>query len=300
MKMTDKLLQGLETIDLTAAVPMTEAPRSPFYSYLMAIGKATSANATEVTWREQSLGEEDSSGQIEGGEFVADEGSRVPKSNYTELFRKKATVSGTLNAISVHGIGNELQNELSMRLAEMKQDVDRQLVIGTKSKGSKSKGARMAGIMNLIHEDNIITREKLDFSALQDTFKTMFDVGYGGDKLLLVSSDMMAKLNLLAKEDGTITLTMGETIYGIGVTRLVSSFGSANILIDANVPEGTMIFVDPTYIEVPHLRQFHANQLPEQTDSIAYGVVVELSLRYLVAKSGAILKIEEASGEIGG
>lgn len=292
MMKSGKLLANLETIDLSSAVPFTENPRSPFYSYLVATGKITGANAVEVSWREQEYGTEDSSAQLEGSTFVRDVGDRKPFSNYMEIFRKSASISGTLNAITVDGIGNELQNELSMRMAEMKQDIDRKLITGTKSKGSGSKGNTMAGIMNLIHADNVVTHKKLDFVALQSVFQTMFDVGYGGNKLAIISSDTMGALNLLAKEDATINLTMGETIYGLGVTRLVSSFGSADILIDPYVPKGTMIFVDPTYIEVPHLRTFQAKQLHQTTDSTEFGIVVELSLKYLAGKSGAILKIE--------
>lgn len=293
---SSKLLENLETIDLSRAVPFTENPRSPFYSFLVATGKISGANAIEVSWREQEYGTEDSSGQLEGAEFVRDEGTRKPFSNYMEIFRKSAQVSGTLNAITVEGIGNELQNELSMRMAEMKQDIDRKLITGTKSKGSGKTGNTMAGIINLIHKDNVVTRKKLDFMALQKVFQTMFDVGYGGNKLAIISSDMMGQLNVLAKEDATINLTMGETVYGLGVTRLVSSFGSADILIDPYVPAGTMIFVDPTYIEVPHLRPFQAKALSSTTDSTEFGVVVELSLKYLASKSGAVLKID-AEGE---
>lgn len=293
MMKTNKLLDNLETIDLSTAVPFTENPRSPFYSYLVAIGKISSANAIEVTWREQNYGQEDSSAQVEGGTFVNDVGTRKSFSNYMEIFRKSAEVSGTLDAITVQGIGKELQNELSMRMAEMKVDIDRKLIIGTKAKGNgSSTGGQMAGIMNLIHTDHHIEREELNFEALQATFQTMFDVGYGGDKLVVLSSDMMAKLNVLAKNDATINLTMGETIYGLSVTRLVSSFGSANLLIDPNVPKETMIFVDPAYIEVPHLRQFQAKALHQTTDSTSFGIVVELSLKYLVSKSGAVLTIK--------
>ena len=294
---SSKLLTGLETIDLSKAVPFTENPRSPFYSYLVATGKISGANAIEVSWREQEYGTEDSSAQVEGSTYVQDVGSREPFSNLMEIFRKSANVSGTLNAITVEGIGNELQNELSMRMAEMKQDIDRKLITGTKAKGSGSKGNTMAGIMNLIHADNVITRKELNFESLQKVFQTMFDVGYGGNKLCIISSDMMGALNLLAKSDATINLTMGETIYGLGVTRLVSSFGSADILIDQHVPKGTMIFIDPTYIEVPHLRQFQANALPSATDSTEFGIVVELSLKYLAGKSGAILKIDAEGTE---
>lgn len=297
MMKSGKLLEKLETIDLSRAVPFTENPRSPFYSYLVATGKVTGANAIEVSWREQEYGKEDSSAQLEGAGFVRDEGDRKPYSNLMEIFRKSAQISGTLNAITVEGIGNELQNELSMRMAEMKQDIDRKLITGTKSKGSGLKGNTMSGIMNLIHKDNVVTRKKLDFEALQKVFQKMFDVGYGGNKLCIISSDLMGQLNILAKNDATINLTMGETIYGLGVTRLVSSFGSADILIDPYVPKGTMIFVDPTYIEVPHLRQFQARELSSTTDSTEFGIVVELSLKYLAGKSGAVLKIDAVGVE---
>lgn len=281
-----------ELLDFSPAVYMLENMQSPFFSWLLNSNISSPATAMTFTWRTEEFGTKDSSAQVEGGGWVEDYSTRTPHSNNIEIFRKEAKVSGTLNALQVNGIGNELNHQVSLRLIEMKKDINNKLINGTKTDGTKTKGATMNGIINLIHADNVLERDAVNIETLQEVFKTMFDAGFGGDKMIILSSDMMAKLNLIARADGQVSIENGDVIYGINTTRLVSSFGTGTMLIDSDVPMGTMIFADISYLELKHIRAFQGKQMPVSEDAYGYGIVAEFSLKNAAPKASAILKVK--------
>ena len=173
-------LNNLEYLDISQEVNALQVPNTPFLSYLLGAGKVEAAKSTEIKWREYGMNNDDSSAQLEGGEYADAESDRTWFNNYTEIFRKSTSVSGTLDAINVDGVGNELNSQVALRATEMKIDLNRKLIVGVKADESGSKGLQMNGILNLISSTNkvetaaagAVTRKDID--AL---FKTMFQKG---------------------------------------------------------------------------------------------------------------------------
>ncbi|MFP9045166.1 DUF5309 family protein, partial [Enterococcus faecalis] len=90
------------------------------------------------------------------------------------------SVSGTLDAINVNGVGSELANQVSQRALEMKLDLNKKLLIGVKANENGTKGRQMAGVINLINSDNLVKTSAADAVTRKDVdkiFKTMFDKG---------------------------------------------------------------------------------------------------------------------------
>ncbi|EMW5646276.1 LysM peptidoglycan-binding domain-containing protein [Enterococcus faecalis] len=100
-------LNNLEYLDISQEVNALQVPNTPFLSYLLGAGKVEAAKSTEIKWREYGMNNDDSSAQLEGGEYADAESDRTWFNNYTEIFRKSTSVSGTLDAINVDGVGNE-------------------------------------------------------------------------------------------------------------------------------------------------------------------------------------------------
>ena len=142
---------NLEYLDISQMVNAEQVHNTPFLSWLLGAGKTSPATSTEIKWREYEINSDDSSSQLEGGEFKDAESGRKWLSNFTEIFRKSTSVSGTLNAINVHGVGNELTNQVMLRGLEMKLDLNRKLLTGVKADETGSKGRQTNGIMNLIN-----------------------------------------------------------------------------------------------------------------------------------------------------
>ena len=114
-------LNNLEYLDISQEVNALQVPNTPFLSYLLGAGKVEAAKSTEIKWREYGMNNDDSSAQLEGGEYADAESDRTWFNNYTEIFRKSTSVSGTLDAINVDGVGNELNSQVALRATE---DID--------------------------------------------------------------------------------------------------------------------------------------------------------------------------------
>lgn len=288
-------LNNLEYLDISQTVNQLEIPRTPFLSYLLGAGKTKPTTSTEYKWRESELDGADSSGQLEGGDFTDAETGRIWNSNVTEIFRKSTSVSGTLDAINVHGVGNELTNQVAQRSVEMKRDLNRQLIVGVKSDETASTGRRMNGVMNLINSGNIVTTAtagKIVRADIDAAFRVMWDKGYSGDKLFLASPDMADLMTNDAEEKSQKIATWGDKFtYGLRLGNLVSNWGQGSILVDPDVPAGTMIGLDVGYVNLRQLREWQARELPLDKDAKRIGLVGEYGVEYTASNSGVILKL---------
>lgn len=286
---------NLEYLDISTSINAMQVPNTPFLSWLLGAGKVRPATSTEIKWREYDINGTDSSQQLEGGEYTDAETGRTWFSNLTEIFRKSTSVSGTLDAIQVNGVGSELTTQVAQRGMEMKIDLNRKLLTGVKADEAGATGRRMNGLINLIAAGNVATTAantavtRKDIDAM---FKKMFDKGYMGDKLVLASPDMIELITDEA-DKGTKTLNFGETItFGLKLGTIVSNYGSGSILIEPGLPAGTMVAFDTNYISLRPLREWRAEELAKTTDSKRVGLVGEYSLEYNASNSGAILKLK--------
>lgn len=289
---------NLEYLDISQEINLTNIPNTPFLSWLLGAGKTKPAKATEVKWRESELNGDDSSGQLEGGEYKDADTNRKFISNFTEIFRKSTSVSGTLDAITVDGVGSELSYQISQRGLEMKVDLNRQLVNGVKSDETSSTGRKMNGIINLINADNAVEAANAGAVTRKDVdklFKVMFDAGYGGNKLLLAGTDMLDLMTDEVDKNGNKVFSFGDTVaFGLQLGKVVSNYGTGSILVEPNVPAGTIIGLDPNYIRLRPLREWRAEELAKTTDSKRIGLVGEYSIEYNASKSGALLTLPTA------
>lgn len=286
---------NLEYLDISTSINAMQVPNTPFLSWLLGAGKVRPANSTEIKWREYDINGTDSSQQLEGGEYADAETGRTWFSNLTEIFRKSTSVSGTLDAIQVNGVGSELTTQVAQRGMEMKIDLNRKLLTGVKADEAGAAGRRMNGLINLIAAGNVATTAAATAVTRKDIdamFKKMFDKGYMGDKLVLASPDMIELITDEA-DKGTKTLNFGETItFGLKLGTIVSNYGSGSILIEPGLPAGTMVAFDTNYISLRPLREWRAEELAKTTDSKRVGLVGEYSLEYNASNSGAILNLK--------
>ena len=286
---------NLEYLDISPMINALQIPNTPFLSWLLGAGKTEPAKSTEIKWREYDINSDDSSAQLEGGEYKDAESGRIWFSNFTEIFRKSTSVSGTLDAINVNGVGNELTNQVSQRALEMKIDLNRKLLTGVKADESGSAGRRTNGIMNLINASNVVTTASATAVTRQDVdkmFKVMYDKGYMGDKLLLVSADMVDLMTNEVDKESNKVFRFGETVaFGLQLGRIVSNYGTGTALIEPALPNGTMIALDTNYVKLRPLREWSARELPQTTDSKRIGIVGEYTIEYTASNSGAILNL---------
>lgn len=289
-------VNNLEYLDISPAINAMQVPNTPFLSYLIGAGKTSPANSSEIKWREYDINSDDSSEQPEGGEYPDAESGRTWYSNYEEIFRKSTSVSGTLDAINVDGIGNELTNQVKLRGMEMKIDLNRKLITGVKTDETGSVGRKMNGILNLINSGNkvetaaagAVTRKDID-----KLFYAMYTKGYMGEKLCLVSPDMQDLMTDEVDGKSTKIAQFGDTVaFGLQLGKIVSNYGSGIALIEPALPTGTIAALDANYVQLRPLREWRAAELAKTSDSRRIGIVGEYSLEYNASNSGAILNLK--------
>lgn len=292
---------NLEYLDISPMINALQVPNTPFLSYLLGSGKTAPANSTEIKWRESELNDDDSSAQLEGGEYKDADSGRVWFNNFEEIFRKSTSVSGTLDAINVSGVGNELTNQVAMRAMEMKIDLNRKLITGVKADETATVGRKMDGILNLINSSNIVTTAAANAVARKDVdnmFKKMFEAGYMGEKLCLIGPDMLELMTDEVDNKSTKIAQFGDTVtFGLQLGRIVSNYGSGIALIEPSLPTGTMVALDTNYVKLRPLREWRAEELAKTTDSKRIGIVGEYSIEYTASNSGAILNLATGSGD---
>ncbi|MDT2500250.1 DUF5309 family protein [Enterococcus avium] len=288
-------VNNLEYLDISPAINAMQVPNTPFLSYLIGAGKTSPANSTEIKWREYDINSDDSSEQLEGGEFKDAESDRKWFNNFTEIFRKSTSVSGTLDAINVNGVGNELTNQVGLRGMEMKIDLNRKLITGVKADEAGSVGRKMNGILNLINAGNKVTAAAAGAVTRKDIdkmFRVMFDKGYMGEKLCLISPDMQDLMTDEVDGKSTKIAQFGETVaFGLQLGKIVSNYGTGIALIEPALPKGTIAALDTNYLKLRPLREWRAEPLAKTTDSRRIGLVGEYSLEYNASNSGSILTL---------
>jgi hypothetical protein len=287
---------NLEYLDISPIINAEQIQSTPFLSWLLGAGKTEAATSTEIKWREYQINEDDSSGQLEGGDYPDAESGRTWFSNLTEIFRKSTSVSGTLDAINVSGVGNELTNQVMLRAMEMKLDLNRKLITGVKSDETSSVGRKTNGILNLINASNVVSTAAADAVTRKDVdkaFKVIYDKGYAGEKLVLTSTDMVDFMTDEVDKAGTKTFQFGDTVaFGLQVGKIISNYGSGTALIEPSLPNGTMIFLDPNYVNLRPLREWRAEELAKTSDSRRIGIVGEYTIEYTASNSGSILNLK--------
>lgn len=292
-------LNNLEYLDISPAINAMQVPNTPFLSYLIGAGKTAPANSTEIKWREYDLDGADSSEQLEGGEYTDVDSGRTWLNNYQEIFRKSTSVSGTLDAINVDGIGNELTNQVKLRGMEMKIDLNRKLIAGVKADETTTVGRKMNGILNLVNAANKVETTTAGAVVRKDIdamFRKMYDRGFMGEKLCLISPDMQDLMTDEVDNKSTKIAQFGETVaFGLQLGKIVSNYGTGIALIEPAMPTGTIVALDTNYIRLRPLREWRAEELAKTTDSRRIGLVGEYSLEYNASYSGAILTLKEAA-----
>ena len=293
MKKYASVLQG-ELLDLSSEIALISPTDTPLTTLLYAMGKTVGATDITVSWREKELHKPSSvltNLMLEGAEAPESvHSTRVMKSNICQIMSKATSVSGTLNALNPHGIGNEFANEIADRLLELKRDMEYFFISGAKATESGSTPRQMDGLMNLVGHSIDLESGALTEEVLVDAMEKMWECGVSSSNIYaFCGATVKRKINKLVAENTAtrISAELGQKYpLGIMVDRLVSDFGDFNLVLNRHMPKDAILIVDLDQVEIATLRPVFFQELAKTGDYTKGQIITENTIKLLHSKAG--------------
>ena len=293
MKKYSSVLQG-ELLDLSSEIALISPTDTPLTTLLYSMGKTVGATDITVSWRERDLHKPESvltNLMLEGAEAPESvHSTRVMKSNICQIMSKATSISGTLNALNPHGIGNEFANEIADRLLELKRDMEYFFISGAKAVESDSTPRQMDGLMNLVGHSIDLASADLTEEVLIDAMQKMWECGVSSENIYaFCGAEVKRKINhLLADQtNARIQVQLGQRHpLGIMVDRLVSDFGDFNVVLNRHMPKNAILIVDLNEVEIATLRPVFYQELAKTGDYTKGQIITENTIKLLNSKAG--------------
>lgn len=286
-----------ELIDLSEEIALVNPTDTPLYTMIANRGQITQAKDITVTWREKELNQTRGQLILEGAEAGTPINSqRTMKSNVAQIMEKVVSVSGTVRALAVKGIGDEFNAEVNDRLIELKRDIEYYLINGVKTLESGTTPRQMNGFLNMVSSTttkDITDRDGAGVGILTeddilDVLQGSWSKGAGGSFNLFLNAGEKRIVNNILK-NGTNTRLIaeaGDNVYGIKVSKMDTDFGEVNIVLNRHMPTGQMLFLDMDLVEVANLRPAFYEDLAKTGDYSKGHVVVENTAKLLNQYAG--------------
>lgn len=286
-----------EVVDLTEEIKLVSPTDTPLTTLLMGRGQVVPANDITVTWREKELNSQRGTLKLEGAEagdvIVSSRGSL---SNVCQIMEKVTQVSGTARSLNPKGIGDVFTSEVNDRLIETKRDMEWYFLNGTKTLESTSTPRQMAGLVNLVNANNVVsTGGALTEEHFLDALQKMWDKGAQGEYYSFVNAGVKRMINALAKAGSNIRF-MGDNgsmtnVMGIGVSKIVTDFGEISLVLDRYADTTSILTVDLDEVQIAELRGTFYEDLPKAGDYYKGHVINESTIKLLNSYAGSKILI---------
>lgn len=282
-----------EVVDLAEEIKLVSPTDTPLTTMLMARGQVDKATDITVTWRERELNTDRGTLKLEGadaGEVITS--TRGSLNNVCQIIEKVTQVSGTARALQPKGVGDAFDAEVQDRLIETKRDLEWYFLNGTKALESDNTPRQMAGLMNLVNANNVVTTGgALKEEHILDALQKMWDKGAQGEYFAFVNATQKRAINALAKAEGGVRWVMDNgsvaNKYGVAVSQIVTDFGTVNLVLDRYMTNDGILIVDLDEVRIAELRPTFYEDLPKAGDYHKGHIINESTIKLLNSYAGA-------------
>ena len=289
-----------EVVDLAEEIKLVSPTDTPLTTMLMARGQVEKATDITVTWRERELNTNRGTLKVEGaeaGEVI--NSTRGSLNNVCQIIEKVTQVSGTARALKPKGIGDTFDAEVQDRLIETKRDLEWYFLNGVKTLESDGTPRQMAGLMNLVNANNVVTTAgALKEDHILDALQKMWDKGAQGEYFAFVNATQKRAINAIAKADGNVRWVMDNgsvtNKYGIAVSQIVTDFGTVNLVLDRYMENNGILIVDMDEVRIAELRGTFYEDLPKAGDYFKGHIINESTIKLLNSYAGAKILVTGA------
>lgn len=277
-----------EIIDLSEEIKLASPTDTPLTTLLMSKGATVPATDITVTWRERKLNETRGTLKKEG-DGVGDsiKSSRGSLSNSCQIIEKVVEVSGTAEAVGE----TTFDDELIDRLIEVKRDMEWYFLNGVRAEETESTPRQMNGLINLVNSDNVVDGSAgLSESLIEDTLYQLWAHESVKEYYAFVNKEVKRQINYLYRNSENVRINVSQGMdqsVGITVQKIVSDFGTLNLVLDRHMDVNTMLIVDLDQVQIAELRGTFFEMLPCKGDCEKGHVMNESSIKLLDSYSGA-------------
>lgn len=272
-----------EQISLSQEIAVIGVQATPFTSMLMAKGNIEKALSTVYTWKEKTLDHSDDLSAVEGSdEITFYESSRAELNNILQIFKKGAAISGTAIAMK----SNEFAEQVNDRLLELKINMEKKFLLGTKADGSSAPFKRqMSGLIEQADPTNAVAAGSVTEDIVKEAMRNLWNKDLAeGTVYAFINADLKEQVDAIyADKYGYQHVT---TDFGLVVDSINTNYGKVNFVLSKHVPADKIVYFNDAYVDLVYLREPHAEILAKSGDSFKSQIIAEATLK--VGSKGAV------------
>lgn len=228
--------------------------------------------------------------------------NRSRASNYTQIFAATVEVSGSQLAVRQVGVADELDYQKNQRARELLRDLENCVINGRAAsanpQGNATTRRTMAGINAFVATNRFVpgsngfpSDASLTEQQLNLALRSIWQSASGRVDLIVVGGPEKRQINLFSASSRRFD--QADERFKQLVSTYESDFGACRVVLSRYVPQGTVLLLDSSRVEVMPLagRSFQYKALARTGDYEAGQVVGEYTLEF---------RNEAAHGVIGG
>ncbi len=198
--------------------------------------------------------------------------------NYTSIFQKAIQVSGTLQAISQHGVADEFMYQANKTVPHLLRLVERAAFHGVRAIGSASSPRSMGGLGTFITDNTVAAGGAIAKSHVDSLMEEIImDGGY--PDLLVMNPRVANDLRSLLDSSSFVRVSQDENKLGVdAIERVMTQYGELELVMDRWCPTDTAYILQSDKVGFYTLRPMAGYELARSGDSLKGEVVGEVSL----------------------
>lgn len=266
--------------------------------------KKTKATGTNHTWQEDSLAAAADNAHIEGDDATpADPAATTLLSNYTQILKKHAVVSGTQEAVDKAGRKSEMAFQVDKRMKEMKLDLERACLgngvangIGNAKVAGNNTTARELGSIETYLTSNVSvgstgaaasgnsadtmtsgTDRDLSETIVASLLETAYTNG-ANPKLMIVSPTNKGVVGDFTAGGATRYVSTDASKLNVSIDVYEGDFHHLKVVPCRNSIGDNVYLIDPDLVAIAELRGLSSKDLAVTGDSMRKEMIMECTL----------------------
>ena len=224
----------------------------------------------------------------------------APMLNYSQIFRDSWANSRSAEKINWH-TGDKVAKNKQDAIANHAKGIERALMFGAKSMFTVDgqQDSTMDGLVNMIKTNvQTVADGKLDLNTLIDFIATLFEYNVDGmpqERVAFCGNNVISVINKLILNRGEISLSVGQTDYGLKTNVIRTPFGDLTLLTHpmfnaSPVWRNNLLVYHPGACTLDYMDDaIISDSTPAGMDGSKYTITSELTMEYTCEKTAGIL-----------